>query len=142
MYLVEAARLNDENNADDSEDNSDSDYNNDVDDDYDYDYDEEDEDDTNCDNSTSSGDCGFTNDPCGAASFAVNLVDDEDDDDDEGTSIAPLQKKKSTESDACSVDVCIPCLADTGVSVSNADRSAANERGKRRASKFQFFSGN
>ena len=73
-----------------------------------------------CNDTISSGDCGFTNDPCAVVSFDVYLFRDEDDD--EGIPIARLQKKQSVESDACSIDVCIPCLADTGISVSKARR--------------------
>ena len=84
-----------------------------------------------CNNTISSGDCGFTNDPCAVASFAVHIFGD-DDDDDEGIPIARLQKKKSFESDACLIDVCIPCLADTGVSLSKARGSADKTKNRNR----------
>ena len=64
----------------------------------------------NCDNTTSSGDCGYCNSGCSVEPWVLTIADDSDEGLDE--ELAPLQYDRVTED--CWFHTCIPCLLDSG----------------------------
>eukprot|EP00118_Oscarella_pearsei_P010464 m.64404 g.64404 ORF g.64404 m.64404 type:complete len:651 (+) comp35250_c0_seq3:23-1975(+) len=88
------------------------------------------EDDTetaDCDNTTTSGDCGYRSTSCSVHDWELTM--------DEDTPVVPL-RIEATAGENCKYDVCLSCLVDSGFSVSQ-EGEAVRRRKKRRVVGFR-----